>query len=142
MIGVDLVPERLERARARGVTTSSTCVRHHDLGEAIRDRTDGRGTDAVIDAVGMEAHGSAGAKVSAAARRAASGRRRRTVDQQGRHRPAGRSLFGDRHRAPRRHHLDHRRLRRHGDPLPMFTLFDKQIALRMGQANVKRGSTD
>ena len=29
-----------------------------DVGEALRELTDGRGPDAVIDAVGMEAHGS------------------------------------------------------------------------------------
>ena len=29
-----------------------------------------------------------------------------------------------------------------GDPLPMLTLFDKQIQLRMGQANVKRWTED
>ena len=28
------------------------------------------------------------------------------------------------------------------DPLPMLTLFDKQIQLRMGQANVKRWVRD
>ena len=28
------------------------------------------------------------------------------------------------------------------DPLPMLTLFDKQIQLRMGQANVKRWADD
>ena len=28
------------------------------------------------------------------------------------------------------------------DPLPMLTIFDKQIQLRMGQANVKRWADD
>ena len=28
------------------------------------------------------------------------------------------------------------------DPLPMMTLFDKQVQLRMGQANVKRWADD
>jgi threonine dehydrogenase-like Zn-dependent dehydrogenase len=28
------------------------------------------------------------------------------------------------------------------DPLPMLTLFDKQVQLRMGQANVKRWADD
>jgi threonine dehydrogenase-like Zn-dependent dehydrogenase len=32
------------------------------LGDAVRSMTDGRGTDAAIDAVGMEAHGSPVAK--------------------------------------------------------------------------------
>ena len=58
VIGVDLVPERLARARAAGhrhASTSTTSRRRRRRG--VRDRTDGRGTDAVIDAVGMEAHG-------------------------------------------------------------------------------------
>jgi threonine dehydrogenase-like Zn-dependent dehydrogenase len=28
------------------------------------------------------------------------------------------------------------------DPLPMLTLFDKQVQLRMGQANVKKWAPD
>src|SRR5690349_11049975 len=51
VIGVDLVEERLARARARGVQTvdwEST----DDLTGAIREMTGGRGPDAVIDAVG------------------------------------------------------------------------------------------
>src|SRR5690606_40863452 len=35
-----------------------------NLGDAIRDLTGGRGADAVIDAVGMEAHGSPGTKLA------------------------------------------------------------------------------
>ncbi len=64
VIGVDLVDERLDRASAHGVTCLD--LRHHekDLGDAVRELTGGRGTDAVIDAVGMEAHGNAGAKAA------------------------------------------------------------------------------
>src|SRR5215211_7371889 len=62
VIGVDLVPERLERARARGVEVLDLREHEDDLAEVIRGMTDGRGTDSVIDAVGMEAHGSPGAK--------------------------------------------------------------------------------
>ena len=55
-IAVDLVDERLERARLAGVETID--VRTHDGPPAtIRESTEGRGADAVIDAVGMEAHG-------------------------------------------------------------------------------------
>src|SRR3954453_18126654 len=57
VIGVDLVPERLERVRARGAEGVDLREHDADLGEVIREMTDGRGTDAVIDAVGMEAHG-------------------------------------------------------------------------------------
>jgi hypothetical protein len=59
--GVDLVSERLGRLARRGIETIDL-REAPELGEVIRDRTDGRGTDAVIDAVGMEAHGSGGAK--------------------------------------------------------------------------------
>src|SRR4051812_37143611 len=56
VIGVDLVPERLERVRRFGAETLDL-REHDDLGEAVRELTDGRGPDAVIDAVGAEAHG-------------------------------------------------------------------------------------
>jgi len=58
VIAVDLVPERLHRARARGIEVLDLREHGKDLGDVIRDMTEGRGTDAVIDAVGMEAHGS------------------------------------------------------------------------------------
>src|SRR5437016_3481290 len=63
VIGVDLVPERLARARANGVEVLDLS-QHDDLAGAIRDLTDGRGPDSVIDAVGMEAHGSPGGKLT------------------------------------------------------------------------------
>src|SRR4051812_1491053 len=58
VIAVDLVPERLERARARGIETIDLREHGSKVGDAVRDLTQGRGTDAVVDAVGMEAHGS------------------------------------------------------------------------------------
>ena len=39
---------------------------HDDMAAAIREMTDGRGPDSVIDAVGMEAHGSGGGKMAQA----------------------------------------------------------------------------
>src|SRR5690606_6353344 len=57
VIGVDLVPERLELAKRYGIETLSNS-NGADVAETIRDMTEGRGTDSVIDAVGMEAHGS------------------------------------------------------------------------------------
>src|SRR3954462_3895518 len=62
VIGVDLVPERLERVRALGIEVLDLREHEDDLAEVIRGMTDGRGTDSVIDAVGMEAHGSPGAR--------------------------------------------------------------------------------
>jgi threonine dehydrogenase-like Zn-dependent dehydrogenase len=55
VMGVDLVPERLERARRNGVEVIEL---GDDTVQEIRDATDGRGPDSVLDAVGMEAHGS------------------------------------------------------------------------------------
>jgi len=64
VIGIDLVPERLERARAFGVEAMD--LREYDAGlvKVVRDLTDGRGPDAVVDAVGMEAHGAPVARVA------------------------------------------------------------------------------
>jgi threonine dehydrogenase-like Zn-dependent dehydrogenase len=64
VIAVDRVPERLLRAQARGVQTVDLTEYGGDLADVIRDMTAGRGTDSVIDAVGMEAHGSPAAKVA------------------------------------------------------------------------------
>jgi threonine dehydrogenase-like Zn-dependent dehydrogenase len=137
-IGVDLVPDRLERARRRGTEVLDLRAHGSDLVDRIRDMTDGRGPDAVIDAVGMEAHGAPGAKLvqqmAALLPDAVSSRLMRRVGV-------------DRLHAL---HLAIDLVRRGGtislsgvyggmtDPLPMLTLFDKQVQLRMGQANVKR----
>ena len=56
VIGIDLVPERITRARENGIEVLDISD-HDDIGEALRGLTDGRGPDSVIDAVGMEAHG-------------------------------------------------------------------------------------
>ena len=57
VIGVDRVAERLQRGRDRGYEVVDMDA-DGDLGERIRDLTDGRGPDSVVDAVGMEAHDS------------------------------------------------------------------------------------
>jgi threonine dehydrogenase-like Zn-dependent dehydrogenase len=63
VIGIDLVPERLARAAAHGVhTIDLTTI--DDLAEGVRALTGGRGPDSVIDAVGMEAHGSPTGKLA------------------------------------------------------------------------------
>src|SRR5215208_539677 len=64
VIGVDLVNERLARVRAGGVEVLDLREHDADLADVIRGMTDGRGPDSVIDAVGMEAHGSPGAKIA------------------------------------------------------------------------------
>lgn len=144
VFGVDLVPERLARARRRGVETYDLRGFHHekDLVAAIQDETDGRGPDAVIDAVGTEAHGSAVARLvqqtAAVMPRALSG-------------PLAERFSVDRLAAL---HTAIDLVRRGGtislsgvyggsaDPIPMLTLFDKQIQMRMGQANVRRWSDE
>jgi threonine dehydrogenase-like Zn-dependent dehydrogenase len=142
VIGVDLVPERLARVRAFGVDVLDLNEHERDLAAVIRDRTQGRGPDAVIDAVGMEAHGSPAATLA----------HKLTAMLPG---PVAAPLMQkasvDR-LAALRAAIDI--VRRGGtisligvyggavDPLPMMTLFDKQIQLRMGQANVKRWVDD
>jgi threonine dehydrogenase-like Zn-dependent dehydrogenase len=137
VIGVDLVPERLARAAARGVTTFDL-QNVADLTAAIHDLTEGRGPNAVIDAVGMEAHGAPAAKfahqLTALLPDPVAAKLMRT---------AGVDRLAALYSA-----IDI--VRRGGtisivgvyggmtDPLPMLKLFDKQIQLRMGQANVKR----
>jgi threonine dehydrogenase-like Zn-dependent dehydrogenase len=137
IIGIDLVPERLERARERGVDVLDL-REHDDVADAVRSLTDGRGADSVIDAVGMEAHGAPVGKlahqmVSLLPDAVAA----KMMERAGIDRLSALHLAID-------------MVRRGGtisivgvyggmlDPLPMMTLFDKQIQLRMGQANVRR----
>jgi len=142
VIAVDRVPERLARAEARGLQTIDLAQHHDKLADVIRDMTAGRGTDSVIDAVGMEAHGSPVAKLAQQVT----------------------GLLPDAIAKPMMQRAGVDRLdalysaidivRRGGtislsgvyggmaDPLPMLTLFDKQIQLRMGQANVKKWVDD
>ncbi|WP_186629788.1 zinc-dependent alcohol dehydrogenase [Rhodococcus sp. BP22] len=138
VIAVDRVPERLARAQARGIRTVDLAQHAGELGDVIRDLTDGRGTDSVIDAVGMEAHGSPVAK-------AAQQLTGLLPDFLGK--PMMQKAGVDRLDAV---YSAIDIVRRGGtisligvyggvaDPLPLLTMFDKQIQLRMGQANVKR----
>jgi threonine dehydrogenase-like Zn-dependent dehydrogenase len=142
VIGVDLVPDRLARSAAHGVETVDLAEHGDDVGDVLRELTGGRGPDSVVDAVGMEAHGS---PVTRFAQRAA-------------------GLLPDAVAAPLQLKAGVDRLgalytaidavRRGGtislsgvyagaaDPMPMVTLFDKQVTLRMGQCNVKRWIDD
>ncbi|MFJ3632768.1 zinc-dependent alcohol dehydrogenase [Streptomyces sp. NPDC090112] len=142
VIGIDRVPERLDRARDRGVHALDLGALGDGLTDAVHELTDGRGPDAVIDAVGMEAHGS---RVAAAAQGIT-------------------TLLPDALAAAMMKHAGVDRLaalhaaislvRRGGtvsvsgvyggaaDPLPLLTMFDKQLTFRMGQANVRRWIDD
>jgi threonine dehydrogenase-like Zn-dependent dehydrogenase len=137
VIGVDRVPERLAMAARHGAGTVDAAGTD-DVAAALRELTGGRGPDAVVDAVGMEAHG---APVSAAMQRAAAALPRSVAE------PLARRASVDRLTALRTA-ID--AVRRGGtlslvgvyggtaDPLPMLDLFDKGIQIRMGQAHVKR----
>jgi threonine dehydrogenase-like Zn-dependent dehydrogenase len=138
VIGIDLVTERLARAREHGVEVFDLNEYDGEIVAAVQEVTGGRGPDSVIDAVGMEAHGSTVAKAAqtitgflpdplAAKLTETVGvdrlsalylaidvvRRGGTISLSG--------VYGGA-----------------ADPMPMLTLFDKQIQLRMGQANVRR----
>src|SRR3546814_8150307 len=60
VISVDRVPERLARVKAFGAETINLdeAKGNGGVAEMVRELTNGRGADSVIDAVGMEAHGS------------------------------------------------------------------------------------
>lgn len=141
VIGLDLVPERLEMARRHGIEVLDVS-QVDDVVAAVQDITGGRGADSTIDAVGMEAHGSPVAS--------------------GAHKVVG--LLPDAVARPFIEKAGVDRLaalqtafsvvRRGGtvsisgvyggavDPIPMMQLFDKQLTLRMGQANVRRWVDD
>jgi threonine dehydrogenase-like Zn-dependent dehydrogenase len=139
VIGIDLVPERLSRAQSRGVEILGYS---DEVADRVRDMTDGRGPDAVIDAVGMEAHGSPKAQVAhKLVGLLPDGMAEKMMETVGVDRLAA-------------FYLAIELVRRGGtislsgvyggaaDPLPMLTMFDKQIQLRMGQGNVRRWVDD
>ncbi|MBD7997346.1 alcohol dehydrogenase catalytic domain-containing protein [Oerskovia gallyi] len=141
VIGLDLVRERLAMAERHGVETLDVSA-VDDVAGAVRDLTQGRGADGVIDAVGMEAHGSPGASLF----QKAAGVLPDTVAG-----AINEKVGVDRLAAL----LTAISLVRRGgtvsvagvyggakDPLPMMDLFDKQVTLRMGQANVRRWVDD
>ena len=142
VIGVDLVPERLARVAARGAETIDLREHQDDVGEVVRSLTDGRGADSVIDAVGMEAHGSPVGKLAQTAAGLLPDPVAEKLMQ-----TAGVDRLDAVYTA-----ID--AVRRGGtvsligvyggtaDPLPLMTMFDKQIQLRMGQANVRRWVDD
>src|SRR4051794_33853087 len=51
VIGIDYVPDRLKRAEQRGAEVVNFESHNGDLPDAVREMTDGRGPDSVIDAV-------------------------------------------------------------------------------------------
>jgi threonine dehydrogenase-like Zn-dependent dehydrogenase len=135
VIGIDLVPERLELARRFGAET----VTWSDDGETALELVDltAGGAHAVIDAVGTEAHGAPVQELlQKVASRSPKAVATRLMERVG----------SDRTSAL---HTAIATVRRGGTlsivgvyggaatPIPMLELFDKQVQIRMGQANVR-----
>ncbi len=139
VISVDRVPERLARVAAFGAEPLDLddAEKVGGVGDVVRETTGGRGPDAVIDAVGMEAHGSPAASLV----QKFAGMLPDAVSE-----PLVKTAGLDRLAAL---HTAIDAVRRGGtisiagvyggsaDPMPMMQLFDKQVQLRMGQANVR-----
>jgi len=120
----------------------SSTYQSDDLVGEIQELTEGRGPDAVIDAVGMEAHG---APVAEFMQKATV----RLPDRVG-------MVLAERASVDRMSALSTaiEVVRRGGtlsiigvyggqmDPMPMMDLFDKGVQIRMGQAHVKRWMPD
>jgi threonine dehydrogenase-like Zn-dependent dehydrogenase len=138
VIGVDLVRARIDLAARHGIETLDLTEHDGDVGEAIRELTGGRGADAAIDAVGMEAHG---APIAELAQKVAGLLPDRIAE------PVIEAAGIDRMSAL---YQSIGAVRRGGtvsisgvyggmvDPMPMMQLFDKGIQLRMGQAHARR----
>ncbi|WP_263247662.1 zinc-dependent alcohol dehydrogenase [Saccharopolyspora rosea] len=139
VFGVDLVPERLAMAERHGVEVFDVS---DDVVAQLRDRTDGRGPDSVIDAVGMEAHGSPVTELAQkVVRSLPDAIARPLMNRVGVDRLSALYLCVD-------------LVRRGGtislsgvyggmaDPLPMLALFDKGVRIAMGQAHVRRWIDD
>ena len=141
VIGVDLVPERLARASSHGVETVDL-TQADDIAERLRGMTRGRGPDSVIDAVGMEAHGAPAGKLAQSVAALLPDPIAQKLTQ-----TVGIDRMSVLYAAIES-------CRRGGtislsgvyggaiDPLPMLQIFDKQLTLRMGQANVRRWIDD
>jgi threonine dehydrogenase-like Zn-dependent dehydrogenase len=133
VIGIDPVPERRVMAERHGIETMDF---DKHVSERLNETTQ-RGPDAVLDAVGMEAHGSPGAQFM----QQATGLLPDKIAQL-----AMENVSSDRTAVL---HTAIRSVRRGGTislsgvyagaatPMPMLDLFDKQIQLRQGQCNVR-----
>ncbi|MBA2693520.1 MAG: glutathione-dependent formaldehyde dehydrogenase [Rubrobacter sp.] len=127
VIGVDSVPERLRMAARYGVETVDFSV-VDDAGLLVVDMTDGRGADASIDAVGMEAGGSFVDSVLQATKIQVDKAHALRQCMASIRRGGTLSISGV-----------------YAGPVQMFPLgdlFDMQIQIKMGQANVRRWTDD
>jgi threonine dehydrogenase-like Zn-dependent dehydrogenase len=139
VLAVEPVAERRAMAERYGVETFDLS---DDIAAQLRDLTDGRGPDSVVDAVGMEAHGSpVGSFAQSMAGLLPDPIARKAMDTVGVDRLAA-------------VHASLDLVRRGGtvslsgvyggeaDPMPLKSMFDKQVTVRMGQCNVKRWTDD
>ncbi|PPI25358.1 zinc-dependent alcohol dehydrogenase [Rathayibacter sp. AY1B5] len=139
VLAVEPVAERRAMAERYGVETFDLS---DDITAQLRDLTDGRGPDSVVDAVGMEAHGSpVGSFAQSMAGLLPDPIARKAMDTVGVDRLAA-------------VHASLDLVRRGGtvslsgvyggeaDPMPLKSMFDKQVTVRMGQCNVKRWIDD
>jgi threonine dehydrogenase-like Zn-dependent dehydrogenase len=141
VIAVDNVSARLQMARRHGIEVIDTND-VKDVPGLLMEMTGGRGPDGVVDAVGMEAHGSPIGKVAHAVVGA-------LPDVLAK--PMANTLAVDRLGALR---TAVKSVRRGGtvsvsgvyggevDPMPMMEMFDRGITMRMGQCHVKRWIDD
>ncbi|WBC04991.1 zinc-dependent alcohol dehydrogenase [Micromonospora sp. WMMA1976] len=137
VIGLDLVPERLEMARRHGIEVLDVS-QLDDVPGTLIDLVDGRGPDAVIDAVGMEAHGAPLGKMAQTAAGLLPDKLAQAMTDK-----AGVDRLVVLHAALKA-------VRRGGtvsisgvyggeqDPMPLMEMFDRGIQLRMGQCHVRR----
>ncbi|SDH99762.1 alcohol dehydrogenase catalytic domain-containing protein [Agrococcus jejuensis] len=138
VLGTDPQPERRALAEEWGATAFDV----DDAVEGMRDATGGRGPDAVVEAVGMEAHGNpvASAAISLASR-LPKGIAQQAIEHGGIDRLSALMTAID-------------VVRRGGtlsisgvyggaaDPMPLRVMFDKGIAVRLGQCDVRRWIDD
>jgi threonine dehydrogenase-like Zn-dependent dehydrogenase len=141
IVAVDTVPERLALAARYGVETLDFAS-VDDVSAALIELFDGRGPDAVIDAVGMEAHGQKGVAMA----QKLTGMLPDAVAQK-----VTDKFAIDRLDAL---HAAIKGVRRGGtvsisgvyggevDPMPMMEMFDRGVQMRMGQAHVRRWTDD
>ena len=135
VLAVEPVPERRAMAERYGVETFDLT---DDVVQVLRDATSGRGPESVVEAVGMEAHGNPGASFAqAAVGMLPDGVAKKLMETAGVDRLAALHTSLD-------------AVRRGGtvslsgiyageaDPMPMKSMFDRQLTLTMGQCNVQR----
>ncbi|MHC5795150.1 zinc-dependent alcohol dehydrogenase [Lacisediminihabitans sp. FW035] len=139
VMAIDPVPERRAMAERHGIATFDLT---DDVLAEVRELTSGRGPDSVVDAVGMEAHGAGTTAFAQAVTGILPGPIAR----------AAMNTIGVDRLTALHPALD--LVRRGGtvslsgvyggeaDPLPMKSMFDKNLTLRMGQCNVRNWIDD